>query len=235
MVLIPGDTDYINLLRRIRQEIAQDRTDIQRLMRVMRRAEFLEFPIPEVDAVGEASSSASASASMSEESSSCIECVGCTFPTSGLTATVSQSGTCDTSFSTEVSYYWFANTGYCLLGSNSQTDFFCQPSGTVRFHIRFKKTGCTFYKGNIAPFGDFYSNCQQVSLFCVISGGVSTLQLWMYEHTDSDCVSGSGVLTNAWKFTIEEITCDPLYIRGTKTLTKISPAASCTTTIEITE
>ena len=79
MVLIPGDTDYINLLRRIRQEIAQDRTDIQRLMRVMRRAEFLEFPIPEVDAVGEESSSASASMSMSESASesSSLECSAC--------------------------------------------------------------------------------------------------------------------------------------------------------------
>jgi hypothetical protein len=75
-MLTPSDKDIMSLLRTIRTELAQDRSDIQRLQRVFRREEFAEYPIPELE-MAEASSSASSSSS---SSSSSWVCFGCEIP-----------------------------------------------------------------------------------------------------------------------------------------------------------
>lgn len=189
MALIPHDADLARLLRQIRQEIAQDRTDIQRLMRVMRRAEFLEYPVPEVYAAGE-SSSVSASMSESESLSSSIgSCAECNFPFP-LTVTVTQSA----------------------IGSDTYIGkLFGQIVGTHNLYIHAKVypsdddsvlSDCITISAD--PPEITSTEYLRLALRCR-----STLALWRLSWSTSGCPGFPGATT---PFTRLSFTCDPFYL-----------------------
>lgn len=211
MVLMPDDDDELAMLREIRQQIANDRTDIQRLWRNRPRTEFMDFAVIEnLEAASEESSSSSSSMSL---------CDSCDVPTSGLTMTVTYvSGTATNTSD----FAWQA-----YLGSHAQTSFNLGSGGTVKHFWDF---ACVTPGGVI---GVSSQESVQGRLFCSRVSGVLRLlpRGVLYEATG--CVAGSGdfgFINSTANTPVDTIDCTPFYLHATHTA-----SSGYTVDIEISE